>query len=280
MTLMASVVLVLLLSFGGTMYAQMPDVIRLGLTPWEEAEEMIENFQPFVDYLEESLNVKIEPFVALDYGGVIEALRAGHLDVAMLTPFVTVLGRLEADVYPVVTFVPPSQAVIITYEGSGVETIEDLRGKSFSFVDPASATGYLLPAAMLKRMGYDPDTFFGRVVFSGGQNTAALAVQNKTMPGAAMATIIYDRMVADGQIDPDVVKIIARSELIPRASLVVSGKMPHAFAMRLQEALVKVTDPAVLEPLNTEQIVKTDFDDYRIFLEVSELLNLDLRELQ
>lgn len=279
-----ALLLALLLAVGGPVSAQVsaqvPDVIRLGLTPWEDAQEMIQNFRPLVEYLEKELGVRIQPFVALDYGGVVEALRAGHLEVAMLTPFVTVLGRLEADAYPIATIVPPSQSIIVTYEGSGVETLDDLQGKTFAFVDPASATGYLLPAAMLKRMGYDPDTFFGRVVYAGGQDAVALAIQNKTIQGGAMATIVYNRMVNDGIIDPDVVKIIARSELIPRSSFVVAGRMPHSFAMRLQEVLIKIDDPEILAPLNTTEIIKTDFDEYRPFLDVAEYLGVDLRTLE
>lgn len=274
------VLLALLLSVGMHAHAQAPDVIRLGLTPWEDAEEMIQNFGPLVAHIENELNVKIEPFVALDYGGVVEALRAGHLDIAMLTPFVTVLGRLEADTYPIATIVPPSQSIFITYEGSGIESFEDLQGESFAFVDSSSATGYLLPAYMLKSRGFDPDSYFGRVVYAGGQDAVALAVQNKTMPAGAMATIVYNRMVDDGIIDPDVVKIIDRSELIPRSSFVVSGRLPHSFAVRLQEALVNIEDPELLAPLNTTEIVKTDFDEYRLFLDMAEELGLNLREMQ
>src|SRR5207247_10522713 len=58
----------------------------------------------------------------------------------------------------------------------GVNSSPELRGIEISLVDPASTSGYLFPAAMLKQMGYDPDKFFSETVFAGSHPNVILAI--------------------------------------------------------------------------------------------------------
>ena len=61
-------------------------VLRVGFVPSEDAQQVIQNAQPIVDILQQGLGMEVQPFVATDYTGVIEALRVNKLDVAFLTP--------------------------------------------------------------------------------------------------------------------------------------------------------------------------------------------------
>ena len=58
----------------------------------------MQNAQPIVDILQKQLAMEIQPFVAADYTGVVEALRVNKLDVAFLTPASYVLAKNEANV--------------------------------------------------------------------------------------------------------------------------------------------------------------------------------------
>ena len=68
---------------------------------------------------------------------------------------------------------------IIARKDSGIKTVNDLKGKTFAFVDPTSTSGHLFPKAGLIKLGIDPDTDFGRVIFTGSHDANALAVANK-----------------------------------------------------------------------------------------------------
>lgn len=39
---------------------------------------------------------------------------------------------------------------IITYPGSGIEAVEDIKGKKLAFTAPTSNSGYKAPSAMLR----------------------------------------------------------------------------------------------------------------------------------
>src|SRR5262249_5874217 len=80
---------------GGALAA---NVLNVGLVPSEDASVVIADNQALLDALAHSLQMEIKPFVATDYNGVIEALRAKKLDVAFLGPFSYVLAVSVADV--------------------------------------------------------------------------------------------------------------------------------------------------------------------------------------
>ena len=63
-----------------------PAELRVGLIPSEDAQAMIRASQQIMDQLAEKSGMKVRPFVANDYNGVIEALRSGKLDIAYLGP--------------------------------------------------------------------------------------------------------------------------------------------------------------------------------------------------
>ena len=74
------------------------DVLRVGFVPAENAQQVALNAQPIVQILQKELGLEVQPFVATDYTGVIEALRADKLDIAFLTPASYVLANIEAHV--------------------------------------------------------------------------------------------------------------------------------------------------------------------------------------
>src|SRR5689334_11901058 len=113
--------------------------LRVGLIPSEDSRAMLAASQQLLEMLEKNLGQKVQGFVASDYNGVIEALRAGHLEVAYLGPFSYVLGTTIA---PIEAFATAETAKsgrtyyhsqIITRVDSGIKTVNDLKGRTFAF---------------------------------------------------------------------------------------------------------------------------------------------------
>ena len=72
--------------------AHAQQVLKVGLIPSEDSRAMLAQSKDILDALEKNLGMKVQGFVATDYNGVIEALRAKHLDIAYLGPFSYVLA--------------------------------------------------------------------------------------------------------------------------------------------------------------------------------------------
>src|SRR5262249_15911315 len=64
------------------------------------------------------------------------------------------------------------------------QKIEDLKGKNIAFVDPNSASGNNVPRFALDKMGIEPESFFGKVIYAGSHENAVIALQQGVVDAA------------------------------------------------------------------------------------------------
>jgi phosphonate transport system substrate-binding protein len=258
-------------------------VLTFGLIPADDAAEMVRQYQPVAEYLEEKLGIEIEIEVTIDYTACIEAMRYKHVDLAWFGPFSYILAADEAGAEALVNGVRRDtgkstyKSVIVTRADSGIETLDDLKGRSFAFVDPASTSGNLIPRKMLMENGIDPERDFSTVVYAGTHNGVELSVKNGTVDAGADSDTSYYRMMNEGQIDPEVNVIVYESEPIPGSPIAVRGGLPQDLKDRIQQALVEMDEQTIHRVQgwgDIEKYVAVTDSDYGIIRETRDLLNL------
>jgi len=228
--------------------------LRVGFVPAEDAQQVMQNAQPIVEILRQRLGMEVEPFVATDYTGVVEALRVNKLDIAFLTPASYVLAKNEANVRVVLKSerkgIPFYFAAIITRADSGIRNLEDLRGKTFAFGDSLSTTGNVVPRQMFKQRGIDPVRDFKQILYSGGHDATVLAVLNgKVDAGATYANSPDSKDTAwmrylKNPEDVEKIRAIAFSEPIPADNLVISANLDEKIAKKIEETFIELSrDP-------------------------------------
>ena len=226
-------------------------VLRVGFVPAEDAQQVMQNAQPIVEILRRQLGMEVQPFVATDYTGVVEALRVNKLDIAFLTPASYVLAKNEANVKVVLKSerkgIPFYYAAIITRADSGIKTLGDLRGKSFAFGDSLSTTGNIIPRRMFKERGIDPVRDFKQVLYSGGHDATVLAVLNRKVDAGATYANSPDsndtawmRYLKNSE-DVKQIRAIAFSEPIPADNLVVSASLDEVIAKKIVAVFVELS---------------------------------------
>ncbi len=86
---------------------------------------------------------------------------------------------------------------IITHPGSGIEKVEDIKGKKLAFTSETSNSGYKAPSALLQsEFNMVANTDF-EPVFSGKHDNSILGVANKDYPAAAIANSVMKRMIEE-----------------------------------------------------------------------------------
>jgi len=75
-----------------------PGILPVGFIPAQDARAMVRQSQAILDIVAKQTGLKVKAFVGSDYNASIEALRTGHVDVALLGPFTYVLATTEAPV--------------------------------------------------------------------------------------------------------------------------------------------------------------------------------------
>jgi phosphonate transport system substrate-binding protein len=279
------VTLLLVLALGGCGGSSEgdPTVLRMGLIPADDAAEMIRNYEPVAEYLENKLDLKLEIQVTADYTAAIEAMRNKHIDMAWFGPFSYILAVEEADAEALVngvrrdTGVATYRSIFVTRADSGIASLDDLKGRSFAFVDPASTSGNLIPRKILLEHGIDPDTAFSTTYFASTHNSVELAVKNGTVDAGADSDNSYDRMVASGDIDPAESVIIYKSEPIPGSPIAVRGGLSKDLKDKIRQALIDMDQQTIYQVQgwgNIERYQIVNDSDYDIIRETAELLGL------
>jgi phosphonate transport system substrate-binding protein len=229
--------------------------LRVGFVPSENVQQVAQNAQPIVDILRKELDMEVEPFVATDYTGVVEALRAKKLDIAFLSPASYVLAKNEANIQVALKSHRKGSAAyyaaIITRSDSNIKTLKDLKNKTFAFGDPLSTTGHIIPRKMFLENGIDPAKDFSHVIYSGGHDATVLAVLNRKVDaGATFANFTDGKDAAWMQYlknpaEQKQIRAIAYSEPIPADNLVYRADLDPGIAKKITDTFLALgKDPA------------------------------------
>ena len=152
----------------------------LGL-PTYTSRATAEAAQPFADYLSSAIGIPVTIRMGEPYDELERWLRDGEIDVAELPPVAWVLLSRQspgavAVATPVIGGSPTYLGHVYVRADSPVQSLEDLRGKSFGYVDHESGSGYLFPRGMLLKEGLKPNGFFGAEKFQGDHKSVCNAV--------------------------------------------------------------------------------------------------------
>ena len=195
-------------------------VLRIGFIPAENLRAMVRQSQDILDIVARQTGLKIEAFVGSDYNGTIEALRNGHVDVALLGPFSYILATTQAPVEAFAvtviakTMQPSYRSIIIARKDSPITSLETLKGRTYAFVDPGSTSGFMIPSAAFKKVGITPEKDFKQVMYSGGHDATIVAVGEGKVDAGSVADRIYERGCAKGLADCSKLKVVWESEPI------------------------------------------------------------------
>ncbi|WP_159912568.1 phosphonate ABC transporter substrate-binding protein [Pantoea sp. 18069] len=268
-----------------TAFAQTAE-LRVGLIPSEDAQAMIRASQQVMDQLAEKTGMKVRPFVANDYNGVIEALRSGKLDIAYLGPFSYVLASSMANAEAFAVAVTKKtgksayHSVVITRKDSGLDSVAKLQRKTFAFVDPTSASGHLFPKAGLLADGFDPEKHFSRVIFSGSHDANIMAVANGKVDGAAVADRIFESAVAKGVVKAEDFQVVWRSQPIPESPMVWRKSLDAATQQKVAAALAEIKGLPWGDQGELNGFAPTSDKAYDVVRQTARTLNLDLGKMK
>ncbi|MCK8464957.1 phosphate/phosphite/phosphonate ABC transporter substrate-binding protein [Aliiroseovarius sp. S1339] len=197
-----------------------PDTLIFAYTPVEDPAVYKEAWSDFLAHLEAETGKPVMFFPVQSNAAQIEAMRSGRLHIAGFNtgsnplavncagfnPF-TIMASLDGNF--------GYEMEIITYPGSGIEKVEDIKGKQLAFTSPTSNSGFKAPSAILKG-DFDmlPDRDF-EPVYSGKHDNSILGVANKDYMAASIANSVKSRMISRDVIKEDDVKVIYKSQTFP-----------------------------------------------------------------
>lgn len=128
----------------------------------------------FSAYISELLGVPVNVTVATSYNAIVEAMESGTVDVGIMPPATyaqardmgvakAILSSTLADYDENEQKIPDSvvgnfKAEVLVRADSGIDSYEDLAGKTIAYLGASSASGYIYPVAEMKMAGIDTDS--------------------------------------------------------------------------------------------------------------------------
>lgn len=197
-----------------------PDTLIFTYTPVEDPALYRTTWEGFMDHLAEVTGKDIQYFTVQSYAAMVEAMRAGRLHVGGFATGSVPLAVNCAGFHPIATMgqggeVWGYEMEIITHPDSGIEAMEDLRGRTLAFVTPTSNSGFRAPSALLEaEFGMVADQDFN-TAFSGAHDNSVLGVANRDYDAAAIANEVMFRMFDRGVVNRDDIVTIYTSDTFP-----------------------------------------------------------------
>jgi phosphonate transport system substrate-binding protein len=246
-----------LAALGWTRRAGAQRPLHLVLTPSQKPTDLLAAGEDFAKVLGTLAGMPLRVTVASDYAAVIEALRNRTADLAFVHPAGYVLANREAKA----TILVRNQwhgktsftSRLFVRKESKLTSLDQLKGKTIAFVDPASSSGYIYPMVMLIQRGLvknrDPKTFFREVVFAGSHDAAMRALQNGHVDAIASFDLAREQYIKD-PAERERIVWVAETPEIPEAGIASRDGLEPAVRDRLRAALMQIRGPAHAALLN------------------------------
>lgn len=261
------------------------------VVPSGETERVVTGFENVADLVYEETGLVIDALVATEYAGVIEAMCSdpAKAQIGSLATFAYVLANEKGCAEAALVSVRYGSAVyngqIFVRADSGIESLEDLDGKTFCRPDPLSTSGWIIPSITLKAAGVDPDTDLAEIVDAGSHDAAVAGVYNGDCDAGASYVDARGTIEEDYPDVMDVIKVIEISADIPNDGVQFVPGFDEEMKAQIVEALLAIAETEEgKEALDTAYswgaLQQQDDSFYDPFRQVLDAAGISVEDLQ
>jgi len=215
-----------------TAFSVQAQTLRLAVTDIVGLENLQREYAGFQKILSEKSGMKVELFPVPNRTAAVEALNAKKIDLVLTGPAEYVVFKKRTDAKLVVGFSRPEYyGSVVTLVGSGIDGVEDLKGKKVALGDVGSTSRHLSPIQVLADLGLKP-----------GQDVQILHINRnvavEAMKRGDVSAIGINRTDLPGlsKKHPDVVfKVIARGRDLPNDVLLAGTHVSDAVIANMKK---------------------------------------------
>lgn len=216
--------------------------LRLAVTDIVGLENLQREYLPFQKLLSEKTGMSITLFPVPNRTAAVEALTAKKVDLVLTGPAEYVVFKKRTDAKLVVGLTRPEYyGSIVTLASTGIDGVEDLKGKKVALGDVGSTSRHLAPIQVLSDLGLDPrkDVQIVHINRNVGVeamrrgDVAAIGVNRSDLPN------LRKRF-------PDVVfKVIARGRDLPNDVLLAGTHVSDEMVAKMKKAFTDNSDALI-----------------------------------
>ena len=261
---------------GGESQAGESPELRFTAIPDDNATELGARMQPVAEYLSAELGVALTYVPVSNYSASVDAFKNGDVQLAWFGGLTGAQARAAVPDSRAIAqgaIDPTYKSYFIAHVSTGIEPTDEFpqafEGTRFSFGSESLTSGRLMPEHFIRTyVGVAPREFFGAPnSYSGSHDKTALLVAAGTFETGALSYKTYDKLVAEGRIDPDVCGVIwttpEYADYNWTAHPMLDEQFGAGFTDRLQAALTGMQQPELLAAvLRPEGLIPAENADF------------------
>ena len=252
--------------------------IKFGIISTESQANQKPIWEPLIKEMEKQVGIPVKPFFVTQYAGVIEAMKAGDVQIAWYggKSYVEAARRSNAEVFAQTDNDDGSQGNVshlITNKENKVATeakelgenkgdeyvIKNSKDLTFAFNDPNSTSGFLVPSFyVFAQNGVNPKEAFKRLIFSGSHEATALAVANNQVDVATNNSESLARLEETNPKARKNIEVIWTSALIPSDPIAYRKDLSEDLKKKIKDFFYNYKDEKVLSPLGWKEFVPAE----------------------
>ncbi|MCQ1060546.1 phosphate/phosphite/phosphonate ABC transporter substrate-binding protein [Photobacterium sp. DNB23_23_1] len=218
-----------------------PSTLVFAYTPVEDPSVYASVWSEFLEHMEEKTGKSVRFFPVQNNAAQIEAMRSGRLHIAGFNTGSTPLAVNCSGFVPFTIMAGEDgsfgyEMEIITHADSGIESVDELKGKNLAFTSQTSNSGFKAPSAILKAE-YDmiPERDFNPA-FSGAHDNSIIGVAHKDYDAAAVANSVLQRMLDREVVKASDIKNIYTSQTFPTTAYGLAHNLHPELQEKIKEA--------------------------------------------
>ncbi|OCA90677.1 putative selenate ABC transporter substrate-binding protein [Bacillus sp. FJAT-27225] len=253
-------------------------VIKIGAIPDQSATELNSNMESVAKTLSEKTGMKVEFVPSVDYAALVTAFQRGEIHLAWFGGLTGVQARNLVPEAEAIAQRPRDaefKSVFITNDAS-INSLADLKGKTFTFGSESSTSGHLMPRYFLMEEGIDAaKDFDGQPNFSGSHDTTYKLVESGAFKAGALNIAVWETAVAEKKVDTNKVRVFYTTPPYYDYNWTIN-KMDGETKKALKDALLSMTAEELegLDMFATDKFVETNNENYQAIEKVAKELKI------
>ncbi|MDH3601135.1 MAG: phosphate/phosphite/phosphonate ABC transporter substrate-binding protein [Candidatus Tectomicrobia bacterium] len=258
--------LVLILGWSLTVQGE-PVALTFGVYTSDKPTTMYRTFIPILTYIEDALDqqgfdVHLHMRVYPSYTAAIEDVAAGNCDIARFGPASYVMTKAANPNIRLLVMEHNQNSkrfkgIFVVSKNSPIQSIRELRGKTFAFGNPDSTIGRYLAQAELLKAGISAQTLKAYTYLGRHDKVAASVALGQYDVGVVKENTYHKYAKSKG------LKAIGTFLNVTKP-WVVRADFDQSLFDALQQVLLTLTDPAILKGLKQDGFTITQDADYNL----------------
>jgi phosphonate transport system substrate-binding protein len=263
--------------------------ITIATLPVGDDPTAVNPVEALAELLEAETGREVEITDVPDYLSVVEAIRNDHVDIGIMSGFPSALAVNTGEVDALLAWKGSDEPVstCVVLDGSPIETLEDLEGKTVAFADQASSSGYFMPVYMLHEAGLEQGEDY-EAIFAGGHEGSFAALEQGQVDAACTAIMLTElgapmfpfaegewRGVGESPSMDVMGTVLARQSMDDETRTLLEQALPKVFSEENAEAL-----DAYGSFIGLEVEIAPDPSIFESFADIAAVAGVELKDLK